>query len=99
MPEEQQLTERQELCARLAKVRRYHRLSVRWLFDVGRLATMYRDADLGWRGGQEADLADVAARDYDDALKEVIQTRELIDKAALKLKEYDEHERHIRESE
>jgi len=99
MSEAEELTEHQKLCRRLARARRYHRLAVRWLFDVSRLATMYRDSDMTWRGGDYAELAEVAQQDYDDAMREVIQTRRLIDRAAKKLKEYDENERHIRESE
>ena len=102
MSEEKQLTERRKLCRTLAKARRYHRLSVRWLFDVSRLATMYKDSE-SWRGGPEHqvanDITEVANKDHEDAVKEVIQTRQLIDRAAKKLKEYDENERHIRESE
>jgi len=96
MSKDEELTERQKLCRILAKARRYHRFAVRWLFDVSRLAAMYRDADMGWRGGDESDLGDVAQQDYEDGIKEVIQTRQLIDRAANKLKEYDENERHIR---
>jgi hypothetical protein len=99
MSKEQELTGRQKLCRRLARVRRYHKQAVRWLFDVSRLTAMYRDDDLGWRGGPLSELADVAKQDYDDAIREVIQTRALIDRALNKLKEYDENERHIRESE
>ena len=97
MEEKTELTARQELCKRLAAARRYHRLSVRWLFDVIRLSAMYKESD-SWRGGESSELADVANQDYGDAVKEVIQTRKLIDKIAKKLKEYDENERHIRES-
>lgn len=99
MSEPEELTEHQKLCRNLAKARRYHRLAVRWLFDVSRLSAMYRDADLGWRGGDEAGLADVAHKDYEDGLREVVQTRNLIDRAAKELKEYDENERHIQQSE
>ncbi len=99
MSDPPELTERQKLCQRLARARRYHRLSVRWLFDVSRLASMYRESDLSWRGGDLADLADVCDQDYKDAVKEVVQTRQLIDRVTKKLKDYDENERHIRESE
>jgi len=102
MSDEEELTEREKLCRRLAGARRYHRLAVRWLFDVGRLASMYKDNE-AWRGGPEYqvanDVTEVANKDHEDAVKEVIQTRELIDRAYIKLKEYDENERHIRESE
>jgi len=99
MEEKTELTERQELCKRLAAARRYHRLSVRWLFDVSRLASMYEASNTAWRGGNDAELCEVAQKDYEDAQKEVIQTRELVDIAHKKLKEYDENERHIQESE
>ena len=89
---EQELTERQKLCYRLARARRYHRLSVRWLFDVSRLAAMYAEASSTGRGGLEAELCEVAKKDYEDAQREVMQTRKLIDRAHNKLKEYDENE-------
>lgn len=77
-------------------------MAVRWLFDVSRLASMYKDTE-AWRGGPQYqltnDLSEVAQKDYDDAIKEVTQTREMIDKAMKNLKEYDENERHIQESE
>ena len=94
---EPELTERQKLCRKLARARKFHKIAVRWLFDVSRLSAMYKESD-SWRGGESSELADVANQDYGDAVKEVIQTRKLIDKIAKKLKEYDENERHIRES-
>jgi len=98
MSKDEELTEHQKLCARLARARRYHRLAVRWLFDVSRLASMYRETE-AWRGEcDESILTKVAQSDHKDAMKEVIHTRALIDRAAEKLKEYDESERHIQES-
>lgn len=82
-----ELTERQKLCRRLANARKYHRFAVRWLFDVSRLAAMYKEDH--WREGSAGEISQVANQDHEDALKEVIQTRQLIDNAAQKLKEYD----------
>jgi hypothetical protein len=97
MLNDKELTERQKLCKRLAHARRYHKAAVRWLFDVSRLISMYRDTE-SWRGDIISDIAEVAKMDSEDALKEIIQTRELIDRIAQELKDYDENERNIRES-
>ena len=82
-----ELTERQKLCRRLASARKFHKIAVRWLFDVSRLASMYKEEH--WREGSAGEISEVANQDHEDALTEVIQTRRLIDNAVQRLKEYD----------
>lgn len=83
--------ERQRIVFRLAKARKFHKMAVRWLFDVNRLRSMYADTE-SWRSDELSELAEVANLDHIDATREVIQTRKLIDRAAKQLKEYDERD-------
>ena len=89
MDKEPELTERDKILRRLGKARRYHKMSVRWLFDVSRLASMYKATE-SWRDPEYGDIAEVANKDYQDAMQEVVRTRQLIDKVIKLLREHDE---------
>lgn len=92
---EKQKAKRQKLLSDLAKARKFHKEAVRWLFDVGRLRSMYEKNADSWRTGdlEDEEMLSVAQASYADAEREVILTRELVDRAARRLREHDE--RHI----
>lgn len=91
MDKEPELTDREKILRRLGKARRYHKMSVRWLFDVSRLASMYKSSE-SWKATEYEDIAEVANKDYEDAMLEVIRTRQLIDRVIKILREHDERD-------
>jgi len=85
-----ELTKEEKLFRRLARARKFHKMAVRWLFDVSRLAGMYKAES--WKDSYHDEMAGVAEQDYEDAMRDVIRTRELINKIVKELKEHSGNE-------
>lgn len=80
-------SERNTLLKKVDEAFVYHKGAVRWLMEIEKFKNFH--ASESWRGGQGAELSEVAQKDYDEAVFNVIRTRRILEEARVELRRFD----------